>query len=46
MVVYRCFQCGREVKPEHIKRKVRCPYCGCRILYKVRPNKVKVVKAR
>ena len=45
MVVYKCFYCGREIKEEHIKRKIRCPYCGSRILFKPRRKIVKVVKA-
>ncbi len=46
MVVYKCFVCGREIKPEQIKKRVRCPYCGSRILYKPRPKIVKHLKAR
>ena len=40
---YLCFDCGKKVEDEYTKTKVRCPYCGGKILYKDRkvPNKIK-----
>ena len=35
MVAYKCFECGREVKFDLVRKKVRCPYCGSKILHKV-----------
>ncbi len=46
MVRYACLFCKREIKPEEIKKRVRCPYCGGRIIYKKRPPILKHVKAR
>ncbi len=36
MAGYKCFQCGKDIKEEYVKKKVRCPYCGYKILYKPR----------
>lgn len=44
MVTYKCFYCKKEVKEENIKRRIRCPYCSSRILYKPRSINT-VVKA-
>lgn len=42
MMSYKCLGCGKEVKQEYIKKKVRCPYCGYKILYKARSVVTKV----
>jgi len=34
MTAYKCFDCGKEIKFELARKKVRCPYCGSKILYK------------
>jgi len=31
---YKCLNCGKEVNIDSLNRKIRCPYCGGRILYK------------
>lgn len=36
MKPYKCFDCGQSIKNEYIKKKIRCPYCGSKILYKQR----------
>ncbi|HLC55183.1 MAG TPA: DNA-directed RNA polymerase subunit P [Candidatus Nanoarchaeia archaeon] len=36
MATYKCFQCNKQVKPEYLKKKIRCPYCGSKILFKPR----------
>lgn len=36
MVVHKCFDCNKIIKKEYLKKKVRCPYCGSKILYKPR----------
>lgn len=45
MTSYKCFQCGKDVKYEYAKKKVRCPYCGSKVLFKTRtqPSVVKAV---
>ena len=40
---YKCIYCKKEVK--EIESRVRCVYCGQRILTKVRPEVAKTVKA-
>lgn len=42
---YICFDCGKKVEDEYTRVKIRCPYCGGKILYKDRRTVVKV-KAR
>ena len=44
MVLHKCFECDREIKAEYIKKKIRCPYCGSKILYKPK-NKSSTVEA-
>lgn len=45
MATYKCFQCEKIIKQDYVKKKVRCPYCGSKIMYKPRGIKVNV-KAR
>jgi len=42
MAEYKCFKCGKTVKGEHVKKRVRCPYCGSKILFKPRTSNIKV----
>lgn len=45
MVEYKCFYCSKAVSDEYVKKRVRCPYCGSKIL--VKPSAVPTkVKAR
>ncbi|PIO00244.1 DNA-directed RNA polymerase subunit P [archaeon CG10_big_fil_rev_8_21_14_0_10_43_11] len=46
MVDYKCFDCGRTVEAEHVRRRVRCPYCSSKILLKQRPSVRKKIPAR
>jgi DNA-directed RNA polymerase subunit RPC12/RpoP len=36
MVMYKCLnpECPKEVDSQDVKRRVRCPYCGSKILAK------------
>ncbi|MDP7610361.1 MAG: DNA-directed RNA polymerase subunit P [Candidatus Woesearchaeota archaeon] len=45
MVKYKCFYCDKSTSLEMLRKRVRCPYCGSKILYKPRTTKTKV-KAR
>lgn len=40
--MWACVHCGKQVEKVEV---VKCPYCGYRILQKVRPPVVKKVKA-
>jgi DNA-directed RNA polymerase subunit RPC12/RpoP len=43
---YICYACGKPVTPEDISKRIRCPYCGGKILFKKRVEVVKTVKSR
>ena len=36
MVNYKCFNCNKKVSQEYLKKKIRCPYCGSKMLFKPR----------
>ncbi|MBR9679876.1 MAG: DNA-directed RNA polymerase subunit P [Candidatus Altiarchaeota archaeon] len=43
---YRCIRCGKMVGINISYDRVRCPFCGYKILVKTRPAAIKTVKAR
>jgi DNA-directed RNA polymerase subunit RPC12/RpoP len=45
-MVYKCFECQKEIDAKSIERRIICPYCGSRIIAKERPPVIKKVKAR
>ncbi|MFH1916342.1 MAG: DNA-directed RNA polymerase subunit P [Nanoarchaeota archaeon] len=45
MSEYKCFVCGKIIDENYIKKKVRCIYCGSKIIFKRRSTITKV-KAR
>ncbi len=45
MVRYKCFNCNEEVAMDYVRKRIRCPYCGSKIIYKAR-ERVTHVKAR
>jgi len=45
MVEYKCFNCNKKVVQDYLRKKIRCPYCGSKILFKTRSVETKV-KAR
>jgi DNA-directed RNA polymerase subunit RPC12/RpoP len=42
-MIYKCLKCKKEV---NIEDRVRCPFCGFRILTKPRPSFKKRILAR
>jgi len=42
MVSYTCFTCKKKVSEELRGKKIRCPYCGSKVLYKSRSATTKV----
>jgi len=42
MVEYKCFECGKTIPPELIRKRVRCPYCSSKIFFKKKNNIVKI----
>lgn len=45
-MTYKCLKCEKDIEPEDLRRRIRCPYCGYRILKKKRREDIKKVKAR
>jgi len=45
MAEYKCFDCNKKVAPDYIRKRIRCPYCGSKMLFKARTviTKVKAV---
>ena len=45
---YECINCGSRITADQLAMtpEIKCPYCGYRILRKIRPPIVKHVKAR
>ena len=42
---YKCFDCNHVVEQEFLRKRVRCPYCGGKMLFKTRTAITKI-KAR
>lgn len=45
MAAYKCFSCNKKISENQIGKRVRCIYCGGKILFKPRTAVTKV-KAR
>lgn len=45
MMEYKCFDCAKKVSQDYVRKRVRCPYCGSKMLYKPR-SVITKVKAR
>ena len=43
MVSYKCFECNKKVTDSYVKKRVRCPYCGSKVLFKPRQTTTKVL---
>jgi DNA-directed RNA polymerase subunit RPC12/RpoP len=46
MTEYVCLNCAKMMDWDQIKERVRCPYCGYRIVEKARPKTVVKVPAK
>lgn len=44
--MFKCLNCLKEIDDDSIKEKIRCPYCGYRIIAKERGKTVVKVQAR
>jgi DNA-directed RNA polymerase subunit RPC12/RpoP len=42
MVQYACFLCNKRISQDMLGKRVRCPYCGSKILFKPRTMATKV----
>jgi DNA-directed RNA polymerase subunit P len=47
-ILYQCISCGEKLTMDQLAMtpEIKCPFCGYRVLKKVRPPVVKRVKAR
>lgn len=45
-MMYKCLSCGKEIEMDQVKDKIRCPYCGYKIISKSRPKTIVKVIAR
>ncbi|MBT3463614.1 DNA-directed RNA polymerase subunit P [archaeon] len=36
MTIYKCFNCNKDIERTTLRKRVRCPYCGYKILFKPR----------
>jgi len=45
MTNYKCFECNKDIADRYLEKRIRCPYCGSKIIFKARNNITKV-KAR
>ncbi len=43
MTAYKCFQCDKEIPENLLRKRINCPYCGSKILFKPRTTVTKVV---
>jgi len=43
--MYKCLNCGKTIEMKQVKDKIRCPYCGYRVIIKETPKTIKKVKA-
>jgi len=44
--MYKCLNCGKILQEKDVQKRVICPYCGYRIVIKMRPQTIKEVLAR
>ena len=42
MATYKCFQCNKEIPDRYIRKRIRCPYCGSKLIFKPRSTITKV----
>lgn len=42
MVRYTCFNCNKKISEELMGKRIRCPYCGSKIVFKARTKNTKV----
>lgn len=42
MAEYKCFDCNKKVASDYIRKRIRCPYCGSKMLFKARTVTTKV----
>lgn len=46
MIMYKCLKCKEKIKLEQVRDKIRCPFCGYKVIVKERPKTVVKVESR
>jgi len=46
MANYKCLECGKDIDEKYITKKIRCPYCGSRMIIKSQGDRISKVIAR
>lgn len=44
--MFKCLNCQKSINDEVLKEKIRCPFCGYRVMIKERAKTVSKVMAR
>ncbi|MBR9682105.1 MAG: DNA-directed RNA polymerase subunit P [Candidatus Aenigmarchaeota archaeon] len=44
--MYICLSCKKEIEFDEIRDKIRCPYCGYKVIMKQRPKTITKVPAK
>jgi DNA-directed RNA polymerase subunit RPC12/RpoP len=39
---YRCFMCNKTVGDHYLRKRIHCPYCGSKMIFKPRTVATKV----
>ncbi|MFP4111559.1 MAG: DNA-directed RNA polymerase subunit P [Candidatus Woesearchaeota archaeon] len=39
---YKCFLCNRDVAETYLRKRIHCPYCGSKMIFKPRTVATKV----
>ncbi|PIY60719.1 DNA-directed RNA polymerase subunit P [Candidatus Woesearchaeota archaeon CG_4_10_14_0_8_um_filter_47_5] len=42
MVEYKCMSCNKAIGSNLLRKRIRCPYCGYKILFKPRATVTKI----
>jgi DNA-directed RNA polymerase subunit RPC12/RpoP len=43
--MYKCIRCAKEVPVDAALRRIRCPFCGYKMLVKTRSGEPRTIKA-
>jgi DNA-directed RNA polymerase subunit RPC12/RpoP len=42
MAEYKCLLCNKNINADYLKKRIRCPYCGSKIIFKPRTRSTTV----
>lgn len=44
--IFKCLNCGKDIKMDQLNERIRCPFCGYRVVIKARPKAPVTVSAK